>query len=191
MPRALQIPSLILALMFFCLRAHGQALPTATAPGAYLSVGGTHSQFSIPYGQTHMGGAGLYADVNPRRQVGLEFEARWIDRKEVADVHQSTYLAGPRIQRRVGLFSPYVKVLAGLGEFNFPYNYAQSRNLVIAPGGGLDFNVTERLKVRIVDFEYQHWTDYAYGSYNPYGISAGISFRIFNGSKMEDPRLKQ
>jgi len=38
--------------------------------------------------------------------------------------------------------------------------------------------VGDRFAVRIVDFEYQMWHNFPYGSLRPYGVSAGISFRI-------------
>jgi Outer membrane protein beta-barrel domain len=158
-----------------------QALPTATAPGAFITVGGTYSYFEIPFGQRAMGGAGVYADLNFRRQLGIEVEARWINQNEVFDIHQTTYLAGPRFQLTRKRFSPYVKVLAGEGQFTFFDDLNQGKYFVIAPGAGLDLNLTPRIKVRVIDFEYQSWPQFTAGSYNPYGISAGISFRVFSG----------
>jgi Outer membrane protein beta-barrel domain len=180
-------PALLLplALLLSGLRqSSAQALPTATAPGAYISVGATYSAFHIPYGQTVLGGAGVYADINFRRQVGLEAEARWSNQGQVANVHQTTYLIGPRIQFQRGNFSPYAKGLVGQGDFNLPYNYGTVGSLVIAPGAGLDFNVGDRLKLRLVDFEYQHWQNFPYGSYSPYGVSFGLSWRVSRSSDL-------
>jgi opacity protein-like surface antigen len=156
-----------------------QALPTATAPGAYLSFGGTYSAFNIPYGQTVLGGLGIYANINFRRQLGFEAEARWSTQGQIANVHQSTYLIGPRLQFRRGNFSPYVKGLIGQGNLSLPYNYGTVGALVIAPGAGLDFKLSDRLTLRMVDYEYQHWKNFPYGSYAPYGVSFGLSWRLF------------
>jgi len=162
--------------------ASGQAVPTATAPGAYIAVGGGYSLYKPDYGNGTLGGPSFYVDLNFRRQIGLEAEARWLNQHQYEDIHQSTYLIGPRIQIRRGRFSPYVKLLVGDGHLNFPYNYAQGSYFVLAPGGGIDYNVTENLKVRVIDFEYQQWPQFTFGTITPYGISAGVSLRIFNGS---------
>ena len=164
-------------------KAFGQALPAATAPGAYLSVGGSYSLFQSDYGQRVLGGAGAYVDINRWRQVGIEAEGRWLRQNKLADTTQSTYLIGPRVEIRRRRFSPYVKTLVGLGYFNFPYDYAKGRYFVIAPGAGVDFNLTYNLKVRLVDVEYQYWPQFTFGTLNPYGISVGISYHILNGSR--------
>jgi hypothetical protein len=59
---------------FLPMAASTQALPTATAPGAYIAVGGTYALFQSGYGQQVPGGAGLYVDVNAIRQLGIEAE---------------------------------------------------------------------------------------------------------------------
>src|ERR1700761_310395 len=94
--------------------AFGQALPTATAPGAYISVGGTYSLFQSDYGQHVLGGAGVFVDINRWRQVGIEAEGRWLRQNKLADTTETTYLIGPRVEIRRGRFSPYVKTLVGL-----------------------------------------------------------------------------
>jgi hypothetical protein len=176
--------SIFLLALFPGLRvAFGQALPTATAPGAYISVGGTYSLFQSDYGQHVLGGAGVFVDINRWRQVGIEAEGRWLRQNKLADTTETTYLIGPRVEIRRGRFSPYVKTLVGLGYFNFPYNYAQGRYFVLAPGAGVNFNLTNTVKIRLVDVEYQSWPQFTFGTINPYGVSVGISYRIFNGSR--------
>ncbi len=160
-----------------------QALPTATAPGAYISVGGTYSMFQSDYGQRVLGGVGIFVDINPIRQVGLEAEGRWLRQNKLANTTESTYLIGPRAQIRRGRFSPYIKTLVGLGHFNFPYNFARGSYFVIAPGGGVDFSINSDLKIRMIDVEYQEWPQFTFGTLHPYGVSFGFSYRIFNGSR--------
>jgi Outer membrane protein beta-barrel domain len=176
---------LVVLLVFFASRQDtlAQALPTATAPGAYIAVGGTYSVFQSNYGQRVLGGGGVFADINPRRQLGIEAEGRWLRQNALANTTESTYLIGPRVQFRRGPFSPYVKVLAGLGHFNFPYNDAHGSYFVIAPGAGVDFSVNNSLKIRLVDIEYQQWPQFTFGTISPYGVSFGLSYRVFNGSR--------
>jgi hypothetical protein len=166
-----------------CRQGDSQALPTATAPGAYLSVGTTYSFFESGYGQQKVQGAGIYADINPIRQAGLEAEGRWLKQGGSPNVSQSTYLIGPRIQFRTGPYTPYVKTLVGVSHFGFPYEMARGRYFVIAPGAGVDLTLGDDLKIRLIDVEYQQWPQFTFGSISPYGISFGVSYRVFNGSR--------
>jgi hypothetical protein len=51
---------------------------------------------------------------------------------------------------------------------------------VVAPAAGLDWHLHEsRWNVRVLDFEYQLWPRFTYGELHPYGLSAGISFEVF------------
>jgi len=92
-------------------------------------------------------------------------------------------MVGPKIQLHRKMLSPYVKVLVGDGTFYFPYNYATGQYLVIAPGGGLDWNIGDHLKVRVIDYEYQDWTQFSYGTFRPSGVSFGVAWRLFNASR--------
>jgi hypothetical protein len=78
-----------------------------------------------------------------------------------------------------GRFQPYAKGLVGFGQFNYPYNQGQDTDLVIAPGGGVDFRLTRRVRLRLADFEYQFWPQFHYGALSSYGVSSGVRVRIF------------
>jgi hypothetical protein len=163
----------------FSPRSYGQALPTATGPGSYTSVGVTGSLFNVNYGQRWVGGGTLYVDANLYRKTGVEFQLQSLRFHEVSTTRQTTYLAGPRYSFRANRLVPYVKVLAGMGQFTFPYGYGHGNYFVIAPGAGLDFDLSQRLKLRLIDVEYQDWPQFSFGDLHPYGASAGISFRVF------------
>jgi hypothetical protein len=183
MNKAKYILLVSLACLLGCRQTNSQALPTATAPGAYISVGTTYSFFESGYGQQKVQGKGIYADINPVRQAGLEAEARWLKQSQSPNVRQSTYLIGPRIQFRRGPYTPYVKTLAGLSHFEFPYEMARGRYFVIAPGAGVDLMLGNDLKIRLIDVEYQQWPQFTFGTISPYGVSIGVSYRVFNGSR--------
>ena len=180
-------PLSTIVLLLTCLSGlqeiYAQALPTATAPGAYISVGGTCSFFQSGYGQQVLAGTSAFADINPRRQVGIEAEGRWLQQDRLSKITEATYLIGPRAQIRRGRYSPYVKTLIGLGHFGFPYNYATGRYFVVAPGAGVDLSIGEDLKIRLIDVEYQEWPQFTFGTLSGFGISFGLSYRIFNGSR--------
>ena len=74
---------------------------------------------------------------------------------------------------------PYVKVLGGYSNMNFEYGYATGRFTTFAAGGGVDLKLTRRISVRAVDFEYHYWPTFLGSSLTPYGVSAGVGYRIF------------
>ncbi len=183
MKQTLPVILLLLTYFFDQPMSSAQALPTATAPGAYISVGGTLSLFDSGYGKQTASGTSIYVDVNPARAVGLEAEGRWMRQKSIANIAESTYLVGPRVQLRKGPYTPYVKTLVGLAHLTFPYGSAKGEYFVIAPGVGIDIMLGQNFKIRLIDVEYQRWPQFSFGAINPYGVSCGISLRVFNGSR--------
>ncbi len=162
--------------------APAQVVPAADTGGLKLSAGATASGYYLQYGERRMLGIAGFVDVDTNRRIGVEGEARWLLFHQTYNVTTTTYMIGPRYHRDYGRFEPYVKGLVGIGEFNFPYNLAKGSYLVIAPGGGLDFRINRRFRLRAVDFEYQLWPQFNYGLNNvmmsSYGISTGIRVRI-------------
>ncbi len=163
----------------------GQALPTASGPGTHIDVGAAYSYFQTDYGQNHLGGLTAYGDVNLTWRYGIEAEANYLRYHQQEDVTETTYLVGPKIALRPGNLRPYVKVLVGNGTLNFPFNFAVGNYFVIAPGAGVDL-LLGKFTVRALDFEYQDWplfTSFVNGPttpLHPYGISAGISYRVYS-----------
>jgi hypothetical protein len=160
--------------------AHAQALPTATGPGMYLSAGGTFSDFESDYGRQTISGAGVYVDANPYWWGGLEGEARRMKYSSFGE-RQSTLLVGPRWSIRAKGLQPYVKLLIGGGRFELPYGYGRGDFFVVAPGGGVDLRIGEKVRIRLVDIEYQSWPGFTVGSLHPYGVSTGVSFQLLRG----------
>jgi len=167
--------------------ANAQKLPTATSPAAYLAVGGTYSGFEEQYPDPGrvLGGAGVYVDLNVRRNLGIEGEVRWLRQNQLNGSNQTTYLVGPRFELHRGRFLPYAKAMVGDGKLVFPVNSPDyyGNFTVVAFGGGLDVNLTEKIKLRLFDFEYQDWPKFNFGygpitPITPYGLSAGISYRV-------------
>jgi len=158
------------------------ALAQVQAPGDkggfIVSVGGMGSGYYLQYGQRKMDGFTAFVDADTKRRFGIEAEGRWLE-FQTANVHVETFSAGGRYHFDVGRFAPYAKGLVGFGDFNFPYNYAYGRYLVVTAGGGLDFRWTRRVTVRAVDFEYQDWPNFTFGNMNSYGLNAGLRVRIF------------
>ncbi len=173
---------LFAALLFHALFAnqlHAQAVPTASGPGSYVAVGGGLSWFQADYGRRDLGGGILYAEVNPQWRFGLEGEARFLHVHTAQDVTEANYLGGVRVAiLHPRKLQPYAKFLAGVGRITLPYGYAHGSFLAYAPGAGLDIALTDRLSIRAIDVEYQRWPSFPYGSLSPYGVSAGLLFRL-------------
>jgi hypothetical protein len=159
--------------------ATGQVVPSADAGGARLTVGATATGYALQYGERKMLGVAAIADLDTSRRIGIEGEAQWLIFHQTASVHTATWLIGPRYHMTFGRFQPYAKGLAGFGQFNYPYNLGQDTDLVIAPGSGVDFRLTRRIRLRLADFEYQFWPQFHYGALSSFGVSSGVRVRIF------------
>ncbi len=91
------------------------------------------------------------------------------------------FLGGPRVTYRIGRrLMPYGKFLFGGTRFHYPtfissqyYTYT-----TYAIGGGLDYQLTNHISIRPVDFEYQH-LDFPPTGLTPWVYSAGVSYRLF------------
>ena len=174
------VPAMLLAIsLALGNSASAQVVPAGDAGGLNVFAGGTASGFLVQYGERKMLGVSAFVDVDTRRPIGLEGEARWLIFHQTAQVRTTTWLAGLRYHRAMGKFQIYAKGLVGVGEFNFPYNSAHGSYLVIAPGGGVDFRMTNRIRLRLADAEYQYWPQFTFGPMSSYGVSAGIRVRVF------------
>jgi hypothetical protein len=159
-------------------KASAQAVPTATGPGSTIVAGVGASLLNSPYGQRNLGGGFIFADIQPHWRYGVELEARYLRLHTSEEVSEKNYLAGPRVLLRSGLWQPYAKFLIGDGHIDLPFQYAHGDFLTLVPGAGLDLEMNDYTNVRVIDLEYQVWREFPFGSMNPYGISAGMSFRL-------------
>ncbi len=179
LPRRSALLSLLVAAVLLLANQNGvaQSRESATAGHSFIWVGGAVSGYYIQYGQAKNLGVSGYVDADTIRRFGIEAEGRWLDFHEKNNVHAETYLAGPRYHFDLGRIQPYAKGMAGIGKFNFPFNYAQGTYLVIAPGGGLDYRLSPRWSAR-ADFEYQYWPQFTFGPMSSGGISLGVRYLI-------------
>jgi opacity protein-like surface antigen len=157
-----------------------QAVATATGPGSYVAVGGGISAFNADYGHNQIAGGYLFVDTHPQWRIGFEGEGRFLRWHAREQVTEAEYLGGIRsdLWPRYRRLMPYAKFLAGAGEISLPFRYAHGGFLTYAPGAGLDIALSDRVTVRAVDFEYQHWPQFTYGALSPYGFSTGLSVRL-------------
>ena len=167
------------ALLAAAAAARGQVVAAGYQQGAKLSAGGTGFGEYLQYGQRRMIGASAFVDADTKRRIGIEAEGRWLEFHQTANVHAETYSIGGRYHFDFGRFQPYAKGLVGFGDFNFPYNYATGRYLVVTAGGGVDFHWTRRIYLRAAEFEYQDWPEFTYGAMTTLSVSTGLRVKIF------------
>ncbi len=160
--------------------ASAQVSPSAFRSPISLTVGGTASAFDPDYISYKLVGVGAYIDLNIFHGIGVEAEGRWQRFHEAYDIHQDNYLIGPRVKlHHIWRATPYVKALGGFSNMTFEDNVATGRFTTLAFGGGVDLKVTRHWSIRAVDAEYQYWPSFLGSSLTPYGVSAGIGYRIF------------
>jgi hypothetical protein len=159
--------------------ASAQVVPAGDAGGLVLTAGATASGYYVQYGERKLLGISAFIDADTKRRIGLEGEARWLEFHQIGNVHVETYAIGPRYHMNFGRFQPYAKGLVGIGKFNFPYNDAHGSYLVIAAGGGVDYRITRRLRLRLADCEYQYWPQFTFAPMTTFGVSSGLRIRVF------------
>ncbi len=160
--------------------ANAQAKPAGVGPGLYTTVGIAGSVYRSDYGKLTFYAPTVYVDANIHRYVGIEAEARWLRYGGKNGITQDTYLVGPKISFKPVGWVPYVKMPVGLGKMKFPYGLATGNYFVLAPGGGLEYWAhNDNIHIRVIDVEYQMWPQFTFGTLHPYGVSAGVSFRVW------------
>lgn len=173
----------LFVLLLLCVPARAWCQATQAAgvgPGLYTTVGIQGSFFKGDYGQVNLYGPTIVVDAHIHRYVGLEAEARFLRWGGKQGVQQNTYLVGPRVSLRPVGWVPYVKLPVGLGTMRFPYGYGNGNYFVMAPGVGVEkWIANDKVRLRVVDVEYQVWPQFTFGTLKPYGVSTGISFRVW------------
>ncbi|HXX20254.1 MAG TPA: outer membrane beta-barrel protein [Candidatus Acidoferrum sp.] len=93
-----------------------------------------------------------------------------------------TYLFGPKVAYRARTFTPFVQALFGGAHITAgsKINAGSENAFATAIGGGLDWNATKRIAVRVVQADYllTELTDGFNDKQNSLRISAGVVFRF-------------
>jgi opacity protein-like surface antigen len=180
---------ILAALLMAPILASGQVDYDAERAPISLSAGGSFSYFGADYGGYHVMGPTAFVDFSPIiwDHVAAEAEGRWLTLNASQGFREYNYLIGPvyriTLTRHPSLH-PYVKGLVGAGIIDFPNNLAYGRYFAIAPGGGVDFTLSRRVRLR-ADYEFQIWPNAPDipgtpgGTMTPNGVSVGVTYRIF------------
>jgi opacity protein-like surface antigen len=180
------------ALLIFAGAASAQDYPKFEAFGGYsylhVSENGTGDNFnggsgSVAYNFTPM--LGVVADFG-----GYHWSQSAVDVNETINV--VSYLFGPKVALRHGKFTPFAQALFGGAHGSFTEtggcdarvrgqgttcNASTSDNsFSLAVGGGLDWNATTHIGIRLIQAEYL-MTQFLGGTQNNARISTGVTIR--------------
>ena len=184
------ISRLLLALFLVGLGAsqlHGQALPAASAPGAF-QIGAMFNIAASDYAPQTFYGYGFYTTFDFKYHVGIEGEYHQINDSNSAEgIYERTYEIGPRYVLHYGRYHPYAKVMYGRGVFNYPSvsddttgHFGPAATLgynIGAIGAGLDYRVLWAMTVR-ADYEYQRWFSFPPNGLTPMVVSVGVAYHF-------------
>lgn len=187
---------LFVAGLLFSVPSIAQTLPSGEAPGLSIWVGATVSTFNPDYGCSdnavyacwggHLWGISPYASTNTFLfgRIGAEAQAHFLRWHGPANLTETTYMAGPRVQlfrRRQLILSG--RFLAGGARFSVPApSVGTGSYFAMAPGASLDYRMSRRMSARL-EYEYQMWPSFkgsggGSGGLTPNGLSLGLSYAI-------------
>jgi opacity protein-like surface antigen len=177
------------ALLIVPTLATAQSQYAAERAPVRFTLGGSYSFFDAAYGGYKVMGAVAYANFSPViwDHVGVEGEGRWLSLNASRGFREYNYLVGPVYHITLSehrRFHPYVKGLIGAGIVDFPNHLAVGRYFVLAPGGGADYTLNPRWRLR-ADYEYQIWPGapdvpgMSLPVMKPNGVSVGFTYRVY------------
>jgi len=176
---------LAFAALFFAAssKLHGQALPTASAAGILQAGGGVSNAQGDEFTNRLTGLTG-YATFDFRRHIGAEIDIHVLNLVTPFNFVENTYLGGARYVWHRGRFTPYIKVLGGIGQTYVKQpssTYVQgtpSTQAAVAGGAGLDIMLPHHINVRAIDYEYQVWPGYGTQGLSPSMLTCGVAYRF-------------
>jgi len=180
---------LILFTAFACTFAAAQEIPSRNQ-GMSLQAFGLVSYVQPHFDPSNNLGGGFGADLNFRPlykfQPSLELRATFASG---ADVSETTYDFGPRLEVDYGRFKPYVTALIGKGNITFQHPvtfptgpYTHDDSFVFSGAIGADYMVTRQIGLR-GEIMVQRWnlggSNVASGiPFYPHLYSAGVDYRF-------------
>jgi opacity protein-like surface antigen len=153
-----------------------QANPTA-ARARDLQIGVGYTIAKPDYGQQNFQGLAAYADFDLRSHLGLEAEFHQVSSSSGNQSYQRSYDVGGRYFRAYGHLIPYVKVMVGLGNFNYPFGQTNLAYNLYAAGLGADYRIRPSLSLR-AEYEMQRWSGFTNGGLNPQLVTLGLAYHF-------------
>jgi len=164
---------------------HAQASAAATR-GGIAQVGGAYTYSNEDeYPGKHLQGITLYGTFDLNNHIGVEGDVHLASViKSYYQYKETSYDAGLRWTQRYRKFAPYGKALVGFGHSS-AINKVQivggsspGSYFLYALGGGLDYELSPKINIRAVDFEYQRWPNFPPHGLTPPLFTFGVAYRI-------------
>jgi hypothetical protein len=155
---------------------HAQATTTASRAGD-LQIGLGFSIAKPDYATQFFQGVTAYVDFNRRSHFGLEAQFHQISSTGSDQSYQRTYEVGGRYFRTYGPIVPYLKVLIGRGDFNYPYGQTDLSYNLYAGAIGADYVVGAHLRLR-ADYELQSWYSFPNEGLTPQILSVAVAYHF-------------
>jgi len=153
-----------------------QATATAARAGD-LQIGVGYTIAKSGYEQQNFQGFTAYADFDLRSHLGLEAEVHQVSSTSSDRSYQRTYLLGGRTFRAYGPLVPYVKVMFGRGDFNYPFGYTDLAYNLFAGGIGADYRIRPSLSLR-GEYELQSWSGFSNAGLTPQLVTLGLAYHF-------------
>ena len=155
---------------------HAQATSTASRAGD-LQIGLGFSTAKPDYAPQSFLGVTAYADFDRRSHFGLEAQFHQVSSANGDQSYQRTYEVGGRYFRTYGPIVPYLKVMIGRGDFNYPFGRTDLSYTLYAGALGADYALGPHLRLR-ADCELQSWYGFPNESLTPQILSISVAYHF-------------
>lgn len=155
---------------------HAQATSTASRAGD-LQIGVGFSTAKPDYDPQSFQGFTAYVDFTRRSYLGLEAEFHQVSSTNSNQSFQRTYEVGGRYFRTYGPLMPYLKVMIGRGDFNYPFGQTDLSYNLYAGAIGLDYQLSTHLRLR-ADYELQSWYNFPNEALTPQIVSLAVAYHF-------------
>ncbi len=162
--------------------ASAQGTPRVEVFGGYSYL---HTSLSGTGFTTDLNGGSASVSVNPTSWLGLVgdfggYHGGVNSSGSGVNGEIYTYMFGPKTTFRMGRITPFIQTLFGGVHASSDSAYGSQDAFAMATGGGLDWNATKHLGVRLIQAEYllTMLNDRANNRQNNARISAGVVFRF-------------
>ena len=169
--------SIFASMLVLASTLHAQAKPTATTSGGDIQAGVGFLSLNTDYAPDRNEGLSAWADYDFSKYIGVEVLGHFGGIIAKDDIGENSYEVGPRARYRRGKFEVIGKLTFGRATIsNQLYNTSSSFN-IYAFGGGLDYRIKPRYKIR-VDYEEQKWGNFEPHTLSPTALSIGVLYVI-------------
>jgi opacity protein-like surface antigen len=162
-------------MLLFAGAASAQDTPTAELFGGY-----TYAHLSADGAGVNFNGGSASLSLNRNSWLGLVGDfGGYHAGSNFGYANVYTYLFGPKIALRRGPITPFVQGLLGGAHATAgdEVGSVSENSFAMTLGGGLDWNATEHLGVRLIQAEY-FMTNFGSTRENGARLSAGVVFRF-------------